>query len=134
MPEHALLNDIIDCMEENGHTYNTVHLTINDKFVEEINEKFKTKYTIDELRKAADKCVAHEWLKRTFYGDDDYQDLQITPKGLGVAISKRKSDDIKRNRPMLKKASDSIEDHKGLIIFLGVLIPFAALLIKILGG
>jgi len=59
--------------------------------------------------------------------------LNITPKGLGVARSKQKSDELKASRSFLKKVSDYIEDHKGLFIALASLFGLVTLTIKILG-
>ncbi|HCE5206460.1 TPA: hypothetical protein NG320_004711 [Vibrio parahaemolyticus] len=131
MPEYALLNNVVDYMEANGHTYKTVTLDIDEKLVQEINEVRKEKFTLTQLEKAADKCLAHEWLKHAFIGGK-YKGLQITPKGIGVARSKKRADELKANRSLLKKASDYIEDHKGLFVVLGFLLALATLALKVM--
>lgn len=131
MPEYALLNNVVDYMEANGYTYKTVTLDIDDKLVQEINEARKEKFTLTQLEKAADKCLAHEWLNHAFIGSK-YKGLQITPKGIGVARSKKRADELKANRSHLKKASDYIEDHKGLFVVLGFLLALATLALKVM--
>lgn len=133
MAEHVLLNDIIDCMEENGQTYKTVTLDIDDKLLDEVNLKNKDVYTLQQLEKAADKCLAHEWLEKTYSGGVKYAGLRITPKGMGVARSKKRADELKSKRSRLKKTSDYIEDHKGLSIVVGILLALATLSLKFLG-
>jgi hypothetical protein len=133
MAEYALLNDIIDCMEENGSTYKTVHLSINEALVSEINAKSKRVFKLEELQKAADKCLAHEWLTRAYLGGDNYSNLQITPKGIGAARSKSKAAELKANRSIMKKISDYIEDHKGLFLMFGFLIAASTLALKFIG-
>ncbi|WP_255199437.1 hypothetical protein [Vibrio vulnificus] len=133
MPEYALLNNVIDYMEEHGRTYKSVNLDIDEQLVQEINVANKTTFTLEQLEKAADKCLAHEWLNRAYLGGGNYKGLQITPKGIGVARSKKRSDELKANRTFLKKTSDYIEEHKGLFLVLGFLLALATLGLKLTG-
>jgi hypothetical protein len=133
VPEFKLLNNIIDYMESTGSTYKLVSLAINEELVGEINNGNDTKYSLSELEKAADKCLAHEWLTHLNMGGGKYNSLQITPKGVGAARSKRKSDELKASRSWLKKLSDIIEDHKGLLIFLAAALALATFVLKLLG-
>ena len=100
----------------------------------EINNVNKTNYTLEALQKAADKCFAHEWLEHAELGCGKYGGLRITPKGVGAARSKRKSEELKASRGRLKKVSDYIEDHKGLFVVLGFLLALATFALKLLGG
>lgn len=120
MLEFKILGNIIDFMEANGMTYEDVDLSINQKLADEINARHNSAYTVNELQIAADKCVAHNWLKRTSL-DTRYALLEITPTGIGVARSKIKSDELKSSRTWLKKSSDWIENHKGLLAILTIL-------------
>ncbi|MGF1845320.1 hypothetical protein L4C39_19435 [Vibrio clamense] len=133
MAEYALLNDVIDCMEKNGCTYKTVQLNIDEDLVNEINENNKKCFTLEQLQKGADKCLAHEWLKRTHLGGNHYFNLQITPKGVGAIRSKNRAEELKANRSMMKKISDYIEDHKGLFLMFGFLIAASTLALKFIG-
>ena len=133
MPEFKILNNILDYMESNGTTYKMVEITIDEALVEEINSDGKVSYSLEELKIAADKCLAHEWLKHSYLGSGKYENLQITPKGVGAARSKQKSEELKSSRSFLKKSSDYIEDHKGLFIVLGFLLALATFALKIFG-
>jgi len=119
-------------MESNGVTYNLVRLSINEELVEEINSVNKTSFTLSDLQKAADKCLAHEWLTHFCLGRDRYAHLQITPKGIDAARLQQKAEQLKASRSLLKKISDYIEDHKGLFLVFGFILGIATLALKIL--
>lgn len=65
MPEFKILNHVIDYMESTGSTSKLVTLSVDQELLEEINAENKTSYTLSELEKATDKCLAHEWLEHT---------------------------------------------------------------------
>lgn len=133
MPEYKILNYIINYMESTGSTYKTVILSIDQKFADEINSENKTVYTLSEFEKATDKCLAHEWLVHTYINGGKYASLRITPKGVGAARSKRKAEELKASRSLLKKTSDYIDDHKGLFVALGFLLALATFSLKFFG-
>ena len=132
--EFKILNHVIDYMEATGSTYKLVTLSVDQELVDQINEQNKTSYTLTELEKATDKCLAHEWLEHATMGGGKYGSLRITPKVVGAARSKRKSEEQKASRGPLKKASDYVEDHKGLFVVLGFLLALATLSLKIFEG
>lgn len=119
-------------MESTGSTYKLVSFSVDQDFVEEINKDNKTSYTLPDLEKAADKCLAHEWIAHTAMGAGKYGHLGITPKGIGAARSKKKAEELKASRSFLKKASDVIEDHKGILIFLGSALALATFILKVM--
>ena len=133
MPEFKLLNNVVDYMESTGSTYKLVTLAVDEKLVSEINSHNDTNYTLNELEKAADKCLAHEWLTHATMGGGKYGSLRVTPKGVGAARSKRKAEELKASRTWLKKSSDYIEDHKGILIFFGACIALATFILKVTG-
>lgn len=133
MPEFKILNNIIDYMESTGSTYKVVMISIDQKLVDEINKSNGTKLSLKELEIATDKCLAHEWLKYTSMGGGKYSSLGITPKGIGVARSKKKAEELKKSRSWLKKVSDYIEDHKGLFIAFAFLLALATFALKLMG-
>ena len=132
MPEFKILNHVIDFMESKGSTYKGVKLSIDQKLVDEINTNNQSDYTLEELKKATDKCLAHEWIKNTTL-NNKYDFLSITPKGIGAARSKQKTDQLKLSRNSLKRVSDYIDDHKGLFVVLGFLLAIATFGLKIFG-
>ncbi|WP_166368488.1 hypothetical protein [Psychromonas sp. SA13A] len=133
MPEFKLLDNVIDYMESTGSTYKLVTLGVDEKLLNEINSQNNTTYTLNELEKAADKCLAHEWLTHATMGGGKYGSLRITPKGVGAARSRRKAEELKASRTWLKKSSDYIEDHKGILIFFGAVIALATFILKVTG-
>ncbi len=132
MPEFKILANIIDFMEANGATAKAVTFEVDQNLADEINSKHGTKYSLADLQKAVDKCVANEWVVHRALGEK-YKYLGITPKGVGAARSRARAEEIKASRTWLKKSSDYIEDHKGLFVFLGFLIALATFASKFLG-
>lgn len=132
MAEFKILANIIEYMEENGITAQVVRFEVDQELANEINSKYGTRYTVSDLEKAVDKCIANEWLAHRSLGEK-YKYLGITPKGVGAARSRAKSEEIKKSRTFVKKASDYIEDHKGLFVFLGFLIALATFASKFFG-
>ena len=133
MPEYKILNNIVDYMESTGSNYKVVTVSIDQKLVDEINNKDGTTFSLDELEKATDKCLAHEWLKHMFINGGKYNSLGITPKGIGVARSKKKAEELKKSRSILKKILDYIEEHKGLFMVLGFSLALATFALKLIG-
>lgn len=131
--EYKILDNILTFMEEKGLNYKVVVITIDQDLTDEINAKHKTKISLEDLQRAAAKCLAHEWLEPSYIGSGQFEALQITPKGIGAAKSKKKSNETKSSRGILKKISDFIEDHKGLFILLGFLIAAATFATKFMG-
>lgn len=133
MPEFKILENIIAFMESTGSTYKTVTFAVDQEMANEINSRHGTKYSVEELEKAADKCIAREWIERqTIHGG--YMNLGITLKGVGAAISRAKSEELKVSRSTLKKVSDYIEDHKGLFVALGFIVALATFISKFFGS
>lgn len=129
----AILNNVVAFMEKNGATRDTVMFDIDESLVHDIYESTGHQYTIEELQVASDKCIAHEWLKHKSIGSK-YGCLGITEKGVGIVRSIRAQELAKKNRKPLKKLSDFIEDHKGLMVALGFFVALAGLFVKFIGG
>lgn len=58
MLEYKILNHVIDYMDSTGSTSRLVTLPIDQKLVEEISSDNKSNYSLEELEKATDKCLA----------------------------------------------------------------------------
>lgn len=132
MPEFKILANIIDFMETNGVTAKVVTFAVDQHLADEINSKYGTSYSVGDLEKAVDKCVANEWITHRALGEK-YKYLGITTKGIGAARSRARAEEIKVSRTWLKKASDYIEDHKGLFVVLGFLVALATFATKLFG-
>ncbi len=132
MDEYKLLIHILEFCEERGHRYDHVHFNVDHELVEELYERYGIQPSIDELKPIVDRCYAREWLEHAYLGGDRHHGLKLTTKGMGVAISKRKSEEVKKGRTLFKKASDYIEEHKGIFLLLSFLIAAFGLIITFL--
>ncbi|MEB3310900.1 MAG: hypothetical protein VKJ02_11760 [Snowella sp.] len=127
--EYDFLDLFYQEMLERGQPINLIVLSIDARMVCSINEKFKISVTQNSLQKIADICLANSWIKYISLGGQ-YRNLQLTTTGFGVVKSKRKQVEQLSNRSIFKKASDYIEDHKGLFILFGFIIGLAGLFIN----
>ncbi|WP_444935333.1 hypothetical protein ACJJIW_12430 [Microbulbifer sp. JMSA004] len=132
MNEYNLLIHILECCEESGNRHDRVRFDVGHELVEELHNRYRLRPSIDELKKIVDRCYSREWLEHAYLGSGRYNGLKLTTKGMGVATSKRKSEELRKNRPLLKTISDYIEDHKGLFLLLGSVVAITGLIISIL--
>ena len=129
--DYDLLNLVVSEMDAKGVTRIMVSLDIDDATPDLLLEKFNVKATIEVIQHLADKCLANEWLEHRFLGSGQYSELTLTTSGHGVVRSLQAKEAAKAKRSTLKKASDSIEDHKGLLVVIGVVIALAGVLTKL---
>lgn len=131
--EYDLLRLFVLQMEENGVPRNVIHLDVDQAAVDLMRDKLNVVTTLEDVQRLADKCLAHEWLEHRFLGAGQYGSLSLTATGHGVVRSLQIKEAAKASRSFLKRASDYVEDHKGLFVIVGVLIAIAGVLTK-LGG
>ncbi|MBD5770612.1 hypothetical protein [Marinomonas colpomeniae] len=134
MDEYKLLIHMLELCEDNGNRHNHVRFDVNEALIEDLYDRYGIQVPIDELKKIVDRCYAREWLEHAYLGSGPHNGLKLTTKGLGVATSKRKSNELRENRSLLKKTSDYIEDHKGIFLLLGSVIGASGLIIGIIKG
>ena len=130
--EYDLLESAVIYMEKEGVKPNLVIFNIDHEQIEDIYDNTGREYSIDQLKKAADYCFVHGFIDHRSISDK-YSELRLTEKGMGIVRSKRKQQEILRNRSLLKKLSDYIEDHKGLFVFLSATIALVTLILSIFG-
>ena len=129
--EFDLLFMYVEKMEAEGKNRNLIRIGIDQALVEQFSEKgFAT--TLEHLQKLADICLAREWLEHKVMGGK-YAELGLTATGQGIVRSRQQRDLQLASRTRLKRISDYIENHKGLLVVLGSAIALAGLLIKLLG-
>lgn len=131
--EFLILDNVVRFMEKEGVIRDLVSFSIDEKLVNEIYELSGKQFSIADLKKAADVCLAHEWIRSTVMGQK-YQRLAITEKGVGIVRSKRKQEIEKKSRTLLKKTSDYIEEHKGLVTVIVVALSVLTLIAKLKTG
>ena len=129
--EIDLLRVYVNRMEAEGKTRKLVRISIDDDLVGDLSSQGFA-LDLDQLQLLADRCLAREWLEHTQLGGQ-YTNLALTSTGVGVVRSRQASAEKLAQRSWPKKASDYIEDHKGLFIALGAAIALAGLMIKVLG-
>ncbi len=133
--EFDILDLYVSEMESQGANRNLVRLSVDDSMVTALREKIGGEVTLEKLQRLADKCLANEWLEhRVMAGKYGHGQLGLTTTGLGVVRSRQRKEEALANRTLLKKASDYIEDHKGLFVALGAAVAVAGLLIKLFMG
>lgn len=132
MNEYRLLIHILECCKGSGNRHDHVRFDVDHKLVEELYDRYGFQPSIDELKKIVDRCYSREWLEHAYLGSGRHNGLKLTTKGMGVATSKRKSEELRKNRSLPKRTSDYIEDHKGLFLLLGSFIAITGLIISIL--
>lgn len=129
--EVDLLRIYLDRMEAEGKTRKLVRISIDEVLVQECSS-LGFVVDLDQLLALADRCLARDWLEPTELGGK-YTSLALTSTGVGVVRSRQASAEKLAQRSWPKRASDFIEDHKGLFIVLGAAIALAGLMIKVLG-
>ncbi|MFO0016764.1 MAG: hypothetical protein ACK52U_09425 [Synechococcaceae cyanobacterium] len=123
--EFDILAVFVETLEANGLKPSCVQLPVDDEFVARLNTKHQASMSRDEVHRLVDKCLANEWLERNTHSK--YLSLSITSAGAGVVRSRIKSAEARRNRTVLKKLSDTIDDHKGLFLALGAILGLLSL-------
>lgn len=128
--EFDILELYVSEMESHGANRNLVRVSVDDSMVSDLRNKLGVEVTLEKLQRLTDKCLANEWLEHRVMAGK-YGQLGLTTAGLGVVRSRQSKREALANRTSLKKASDYIEDHKGLFIALGAAVAVAGLLLKL---
>lgn len=128
--EFDLLEMFVDEMESRGENRNLVRLDVDEALADRFKQKSGKSITVESLQKLADKCLANEWLEHRVMGGK-YHQLGLSTAGVGVVRSRQRKREILSNRSAMKKASDYIEEHKGLFVLLGVAVALAGVLARL---
>lgn len=131
--EVDLLEMYVDEMEVQGANRNLIRLSVDEAMVEAVRKKLQTDVDLESLQKLADKCLANQWLEHRVMGGK-YGHLGLTTAGFGVVRSRQRKLEALANRTALKRASDYIEEHKGLFVAIGVAIALAGVLVRLFPG
>lgn len=131
--EFDILELYVDEMESEGANRNLIRISVDEYMASALRDKFGVEVTLENLQRLADICLANEWLEHRVMAGK-YGQLGLTTTGLGVVRSRQRKKEALANRTSLKKASDYIEDHKGLFVALGAAVAVAGLLLKLFIG
>lgn len=132
--EFDILEVYVEEMERRGESRKFVRLSVDDSFAVRMGSKLGSEVTLEQVQSLTDRCLANEWLEHTGIGAGKYGNLALTTSGFGVVRSRQLHREILATRSFIKRASDCIEDHKGLFIALGVAIGLVGLLVKMFAG
>lgn len=130
--QFEFLNMFYDGMEREGLNSRQYRRNIDDSFVDELNKKEGLRLSLSECRKLADICLANEWIDHTVLGAGEYIELRLTTQGVGVVKSKRRQNETLAKRSLLKKASDYINDHSGILSLISAIVSISSLIIAII--
>jgi len=131
--EKAILYYFVDEMERTGTTYKAIHCSFTPNELKLINEKYSIQMKIEEMEKTLNKLLANEYIKHITLGGQ-FQNLGITPKGVGIVNSLRKKELQLQNRTITKKISDAVLEYEGIgkiITIVFAMFGFIFVLLKI---
>lgn len=129
--EFYLLLMYVEKMEAEGKKRSLIRIGIDQALVEQFSERGLAT-TLEHLQKLADICLARDWLEHKVVGSK-YAEVGLTATGHGIVRSRQQRELQLVSRTTLKRASDHIENHKGLFLLLASVIALTGLLIKLLG-
>ncbi|MEZ9541948.1 hypothetical protein AB4209_08255 [Vibrio sp. 10N.286.48.C11] len=137
--EYALLNSVLNYMQKHGHSHKYVHLSIDENLIKDIHFESGGKFTIEELQKGANICLANDWLQHSYLGTGKYEQLSITQRGLGIARSNQmklvaeeaESKVILTELSRSRRLSNWVQEHSGLFVLVGILISLAGVLVTL---
>ena len=122
-----LLDMFVNEMERRGENKDLVYMDINEQLAKRLADTLRRTITIGDLQRLTDQCLANQWLTQPFK-TEKYLDLAITTDGLGIVRSRRRKKEVLGKRSTLRKVSDYLEERKGLISTIGVVIALASFL------
>lgn len=128
--EFELLRAFVRRMEAEGANRNLIRLDIDKPLAEQVSAELGEVVLVEELRQAADRCLANEWLEHRVMAGK-YGQLGLTTEGFGVVRSRQRKEQQLADRSKLQVMSDYIVDHRGLFIALGAGIGLTGLLLKL---
>ena len=120
--EFEFLDLFYEAMIEEEQPLDIVRLTVDARLVGRVYAYTMYSATESELRKLADICLANDWIEHAGMGTRQYADLRLTTAGVGIAVSKRKQKETIERKYFVKRLFDYIEAHKGIFLFVGVVI------------
>ena len=130
--EKIILYCFVDEMERTGRTYKAVHCSFTPDELKLINEKYSIQMSLEEMEKTLNRLLANEYIKHiTLNGQ--FQNLGITPKGVGIVKSLRKKEEQRQNRTFIKKFSDAITEHSGILTIIGVSLTILGFILRYKG-
>ena len=123
-----ILRVFYDGMLKKGVNRKLCYENIDDKFINTLNSNYNIHLTLEECRKIADTCFANDWLEQTRTGTK-YDKLRLTDTGFDIVKSKLAEEERLENRSFLKRISDYVNDHSGIVALLSLIVSLFSLVI-----
>ena len=130
--EKVILFYFVDEMEKTGATYKTIHRSFTVDELKLINEKYSIIMSLNEMEQTLNKLLANEYIKHLSLGGK-FQNVGITLKGVGIVNSLRKKEEQRQNRTIIKKFSDMIIEHQGIMAVLGATLVIIGFVLRYKG-
>ena len=130
--EKIILYYFVDEMERTGTTYKAIHCSFTPDELKLINDKYSIQMTIEEMEKTLNKLLANEYIKHITLGGQ-FQNLGISPKGVGIVNSLRRKEAQRKNRTIIKKFSDVISEHQGIMALIGASLVIIGFILRYKG-
>jgi len=131
--EKAILSYFVNEMESKGLTKNSVLITFSDAVLQEINNNYSTSLNDENLDTYINKLLASEHIKQRCMSGCKNSNLQITSKGVAVITSLRAKEELLQNRTFLKRVSDFIDNHKGIISLIAIVLALVSFVLRLKG-
>ena len=131
--EKAILSYFVEKMECKGYTRQTVLVSFTDEVIDEINIKYSTPISEETIDMYINKLVASEHLTHRCLSGCKNSNMQVTSKGVAVITSLRVKEEQLKNRTLLKKVSDFIDEHKGVLTLTAILLALASFVLRLKG-
>lgn len=128
--EQIILRYFVDEMEKAGKKQNFIILTFDESLIDEMNKIYSTKITLVSIEQLINKLLSGGYIQNSYHGSR-LENLQITTKGIGVVNSIKAKEEQVKNKSLIKKISDWIEEHKGLVTIIGLLLAFITVMFKL---
>jgi len=130
--EKVILSYFVDEMEREGHTYKTIQVSFTPETITTINKKYDIEISNEDREKLLNKLIANEYINYTGLCGQ-FNRMSITPKGVGIVKSLRSKAEQLQNRTIIKKFSDAVTEHQGVVTIIGVSLVILGLLLRYKG-
>lgn len=130
--EKTILYYFVDEMEREGYTYKTIQISFTPETINTINEKYNIKISNEDREKLLNKLIANEYINYTGLCGQ-FNRMTITPKGVGIVKSLRSKEEQLQNRTIIKKFSDAITEHQGVMTVIGASLVILGLILRYKG-
>lgn len=129
--EHDILVSAVREAERSRTQLKHTEISVDEELVETVYRETGKQYTVEQLELGARRCIDRDWLQLNVLGGDTLENLPITTRGEQVARATLAERERLRARSLLERCSDWLEQRKGVMTALSLLISLLALGVSI---